>query len=142
MLFGGLGFLYAHRLFFAMYEDRAASGDSNATTSVIEVPSCPREAYNQSSFTSLPALEVAYAAYTQYLNGTQDGRIKGAENFTPDQLFFLTVCHTLCGEGLENRMLKACNDAVRNFPPFARAFNCPDKSPMNLETKCSFFPAR
>ncbi|XP_077563200.1 membrane metallo-endopeptidase-like 1 isoform X2 [Haemaphysalis longicornis] len=142
MLYGGLGFRYAHRLFLAMYENRAASGDSNVTKSLVEVPSCPRQAHSQSLFPSLPALEVAYSAYTQHMNGTLDARIHGAENVTADQLFFLTVCHTLCAVGLETRIPNACNDAVRNFPPFASAFNCPDKSPMNPETKCTIFPAR
>ncbi|XP_065299436.2 endothelin-converting enzyme 1-like [Dermacentor albipictus] len=58
------------------------------------------------------------------------------------QTFFVLVCYLLCTPHASKNVEAAeagCNEAVKNSANFQAAFNCAPGSPMNPETKCSFF---
>ncbi|KAH9368444.1 hypothetical protein HPB48_012626 [Haemaphysalis longicornis] len=143
MLYGGLGFHYAQLLVDAMEAAVLAVPAPGTDFPSVQEAAKLRTAFNCSEdhsrlvFPNLPALEVTYAAYKQHLNGTEDARLVGMEDFTAEQIFFITICHILCAEK-ESTRPQACNEAVRHFPPFARAFNCPLGSRMNPTKQCHF----
>ncbi|XP_077564386.1 uncharacterized protein LOC144179829 [Haemaphysalis longicornis] len=143
MLYGGLGFHYAQLLVDAM-EAAVLTVPAPGTDFPRDLEAAKlrtafqcSEDHSRLVFPNLPALEVTYAAYKQHLNGTEDARLVGMEDFTGEQIFFITMCHILCA-AKENTRPQACNEAVRHFPPFARAFNCPLGSNMNPTKKCRF----
>ncbi|KAL3194513.1 hypothetical protein MRX96_016147 [Rhipicephalus microplus] len=75
---------------------------------------------------------------TNTVNGTDEIRLKGLEEYSAEQVFFMTACLTMCEQDAAGRSHSPnCNAAVRNFAPFAEAFNCPLGSPMNLRDKCT-----
>ncbi|KAH8026272.1 hypothetical protein HPB51_017810 [Rhipicephalus microplus] len=73
---------------------------------------------------------------SQSVRGTEQPRLKGMEQFTGEQVFFMTMCLSLCQEDGPLRSSPPCNAAVRNFAPFATAFNCSRRSAMNPAKKC------
>lgn len=88
----------------------------------------------------LPALGIAYDAYKRFRNAEQDLPLRGLEDYSAEQVFFLTACHATCWENSsKHRVSPECSDAVRNFAPFAEAFNCPAGSPMNPRERCRLF---
>ncbi|XP_077513083.1 neprilysin-1-like [Amblyomma americanum] len=95
-----------------------------------------------STFPEIPALQVAYAAFTRArasLNN-RERKLRVAIRFTEDQMFFLTVCHLMCAQhGDEGPLLGDCNKAVSNFPAFADAFSCPKDAPMSASRDCVYF---
>ncbi|KAH8009059.1 hypothetical protein HPB51_010249 [Rhipicephalus microplus] len=90
-----------------------------------------------------PALEVSFSAYKaafQELQGrgpsVQDLRVRDLEEYSDDQLFFMTHCYPLCSkEGSQQEW----NVPLRHFYLFADAFGCPLGSPMSANSKCTFF---
>ncbi|KAL3216612.1 hypothetical protein MRX96_032937 [Rhipicephalus microplus] len=94
-------------------------------------------------FPWIPALEVSFSAYkvaVQEIQGSghsvQDLRVRDLEEYSDDQLFFMTHCYALCSkEGSQQE----CNVPLRHFYPFAEAFGCPLGSPMSANSKCTFF---
>ncbi|KAH6930083.1 hypothetical protein HPB50_009001 [Hyalomma asiaticum] len=75
----------------------------------------------------------------EVLNGSRDQRLKGMEQYSGEQVFLLTMCHSLCEEdGRGSNWAPACNAAVRESEPFAKAFGCKPGSAMNPKDKCSF----
>ncbi|XP_049518471.1 neprilysin [Dermacentor silvarum] len=149
MLYGGLGFSYALQLVKAL--DPAglrvdADGNVNswapkewseaiANRSAL----CHGSSSDKSLFPEVPALELAYAAYEMAPGDTPyPGRVTMA--FNEDQVFFITVCLSLCNlSPTFGSMRGDCNKAVANFAKFARAFKCAPRDPMNPVTRCSFF---
>ncbi|CAN7951325.1 unnamed protein product [Ixodes pacificus] len=68
-------------------------------------------------------------------------RVGGLEDFTRDQLFFISRCLYTCASKPHTRKAKSleqrrCNFAVRNMPQFARAFRCRDGAPLNPKQRC------
>ncbi|KAM7305636.1 membrane metallo-endopeptidase-like 1 [Ixodes scapularis] len=68
-------------------------------------------------------------------------RVGGLEDFTRDQLFFISRCFYTCASKPHTRKAKSleqrrCNFAVRNMPQFARAFGCRDGAPLNPKQRC------
>ncbi|KAH7946152.1 hypothetical protein HPB49_020701 [Dermacentor silvarum] len=148
MLYGGLGFLFARCLFFALDVVAQIADATNRNTPVADESGhlekavrCQQPEVDQETlYPFLPALEVAHAAYKKALNGSQDARLKGMEQYSGEQVFFLTMCHTLCEEdGRGSAWSPACNAAAREFEPFAKAFGCESGSSMNPKKKCNFF---
>jgi predicted metalloendopeptidase len=94
-------------------------------------------------------LREAYRAYNFYVaaNGAEP-QLPGLEQFTADQIFFLSYANLWCGvetpERLEEQILTDPHSPSRfrvigplsNNEDFAREFSCPVGSPMNRETDC------
>ncbi|KAH6941224.1 hypothetical protein HPB50_015114 [Hyalomma asiaticum] len=160
--YGGLGFLYAAQL--ARTINTLTSLLNGNTTPSAWVPSA--NATNPSGTTGhvlwnlarcassdtsgrqntsslyplLPALEIAHDAYKRFRNATHDLPLRGLEAYTAEQVFFLTACHVTCQERhWAWRVSPECSDAVKNFAPFAEAFDCPAGAPMNPRERCRFF---
>ncbi|XP_072141600.1 neprilysin-2-like [Dermacentor andersoni] len=85
------------------------------------------------------ALQVAFKAYDQVLKeecAGIDTRLKGLENVTGLQLFFLSTARTQCRIADNPTLIKEIrkakysatpnrvNEAMKNFPEFGKAFNC------------------
>ncbi|KAH7947748.1 hypothetical protein HPB52_015603 [Rhipicephalus sanguineus] len=63
-------------------------------------------------------------------------RMKGLEEYTDDQVFFMSYCLMTCAVDSNG---DACNVPVRQSSKFAVAFKCSDKAPMNPKERCPFF---
>ncbi|KAH7947752.1 hypothetical protein HPB52_015607 [Rhipicephalus sanguineus] len=94
-------------------------------------------------FPLVNGLAVAYAAYRSeaaltYLSqhGVDEFRLRGLEELTEDQLFFLTYCLSTCALKSNG---DTCNVPLRHSLRFAAAFRCSSKSKMNPTNKCLFF---
>ncbi|XP_070384769.1 neprilysin-like isoform X3 [Dermacentor albipictus] len=149
MLYGGLGFSYALQLVKALdpgglrvdadgnVHSWAPKGWSEAIANRSTL--CHGLSSGKSLFPEVPALEVAHAAYEMAPGDTpHPGRVTMA--FNEDQVFFITVCLSLCNLSPTFGSIRGdCNKAVANFANFARAFKCAPRDPMNPETRCSFF---
>lgn len=89
-------------------------------------------------FPFLPAMEVAIAAFRRRVSKQQnDLPLQGLEDFSADQTFFLTYCHSLCSKFLA--AAHGCNYPLMNSLAFAKAFSCRNESFMNPANKCTFF---
>ncbi|KAI9363314.1 hypothetical protein BD770DRAFT_469954 [Pilaira anomala] len=95
-------------------------------------------------------LKLAYNAYRKHVkNNASDGILPGFENFTEEQLFFISHGLFTCAVGNKDKnglLLKIDPHSpmyhrnivpFQNSPEFAKAFNCPVGSPMNPSDKCS-----
>ena len=94
-------------------------------------------------------LRETFRAYQFYVaaNGAEP-QLPGLEQFTSEQLFFLTYANIWCGtetpERLENQILTDPHSPSRfrvigplsNNADFVREFNCPAGSAMNRDEKC------
>uniref|UniRef100_A0A915DVK4 Uncharacterized protein n=1 Tax=Ditylenchus dipsaci TaxID=166011 RepID=A0A915DVK4_9BILA len=94
----------------------------------------------------LAGQQAAYKAYREYvktyLNGTEEGRLPGLEQFSPNQIFWITYGYSWCmnmqTDYEVNLLLTnphapgSCrvNQVVQDIPYFGRDFNCPIGSPM------------
>lgn len=151
MVYGGLGFSYARQLLKAFDQvglkigaDGHIGVNSWAPEEWLEAlaqksAGCSGSPANRSLFPEVPALELAHAAYEASPASTsQAGRI--TKVFTEDQVFFITICFSLCSiPPVVDSLRGECNKAVANFAEFSRAFNCDVRDPMNPGTRCSFF---
>ncbi|XP_053978634.1 endothelin-converting enzyme homolog [Hylaeus volcanicus] len=98
-------------------------------------------------------LQVAFKAYQRRQRecAKPDPMLPGLENFTNDQLFFLSLANAWCeSTSPEAIKEKAARDShslgplriigsVSNSEDFAKAFNCPLDSPMNPKKKCNIW---
>ncbi|KAH7971100.1 hypothetical protein HPB49_018706 [Dermacentor silvarum] len=158
--YGGLGFLYAlqvartiNALTLLLDGDHTPSArvpPTNATDAsgapgqvLWKLGGCASSnasARVTSLYPALPALEIAHDAYKRFRDVTQDVPLRGLEEYSAEQVFFLTACHVTCWTASTgHRMSPECTDAMSNFAPFAEAFGCPAGSPMNPREKCRFF---
>ncbi|XP_077544616.1 endothelin-converting enzyme 1-like [Haemaphysalis longicornis] len=146
MLYGGFGYWYAKHLLRSVDED-GVKVDPRRRVVTSWVANATQEAFGarvlrclgdgDSIFPEIPALEVAFSAF-QAARTSGDALV--SRNFTEEQIFFLTACHMSCAFSAEDNLYGGdCNKAVRNFKPFAEAFDCPEGSPMNPSKKCNFF---
>uniref|UniRef100_A0A0K0EUX0 Phosphate-regulating neutral endopeptidase (inferred by orthology to a human protein) n=1 Tax=Strongyloides venezuelensis TaxID=75913 RepID=A0A0K0EUX0_STRVS len=97
-------------------------------------------------------LKIAHRAYMKYLqsiNG-EEPKVPGFENFTSEQLFFISFGRTFCEHKSkfhkEQEMKHAhtpseirFNVALSNYKPFSDAFKCELNSKMNPESKCELW---
>ncbi|XP_075536333.1 membrane metallo-endopeptidase-like 1 [Dermacentor variabilis] len=148
MRFGGLGFLLARELFRLADVVAATSvNDSSATRpwSLWEnegdnSSASAAECLEEGVFPDLPALETAYAAYLQYRREEYDAPLSDLDVYTPEQVFFMTACHTFCRVDRDGAYVPdRCTGIMKNFRPFAAAFNCVHGSPMYPSKRCQFF---
>ncbi|XP_070390535.1 neprilysin-1-like isoform X2 [Dermacentor albipictus] len=99
----------------------------------------PREVRFSALFPLAPGLAVSFMAHRVAV--TKEGtyvqhRLRGFEDYTDDQLFFLTYCLMTCATNSSGEM---CNVPMRQTQAFADAYQCPFESPMNPSKKCTFF---
>ncbi|XP_070385124.1 endothelin-converting enzyme 1-like [Dermacentor albipictus] len=88
-------------------------------------------------FPEVPAIEVAHAAW---LASREARDLRLSRRWSEAQLFFITACYAMCAHDWHGKFHAGhCNKAVRNFAPFAEAFNCSLGARMNPENKCTFF---
>ncbi|KAJ8664532.1 hypothetical protein QAD02_006194 [Eretmocerus hayati] len=95
-------------------------------------------------------VKTAYGAYKQYLmlNGGDDERLPGLENYSPQQMFWISYANSLCArythEGLRQAIIKG-DDVISpyrvlgpifNSEEFFNDFSCPRNSSMYLVDKC------
>ncbi|XP_065311649.1 membrane metallo-endopeptidase-like 1 isoform X2 [Dermacentor albipictus] len=80
------------------------------------------------------AAQVAYRAFQEH-RAAEPRRYAVSKDIslTPDMLFFVTLCRSLCGRG------ELCPKVLSNMAAFSRAFSCKPDAPMNRADKCSFF---
>ncbi|XP_077532966.1 endothelin-converting enzyme 2-like isoform X2 [Haemaphysalis longicornis] len=95
-------------------------------------------------FPHVTGLEAAFRAYRQAIEKdvlymSDVVYLPYLEHLTDNQIFFITYCHVMCVPNGTVHADRRCNLPLRNFKPFAEAFDCPMGSPMNPEQKCSFF---
>ncbi|XP_075547485.1 uncharacterized protein LOC142581933 [Dermacentor variabilis] len=143
MIYGGLGFLYAMEVvgalnsMIAQIRDNLTSTPTQPSHSSFWVPStCDNRGL---LFPELSALSLAHAAYLRFRDVDSDLPLKGL-SYSPEQIFFISFCHGTCLFYPNNTHFSpVCNEAVRNFAPFSRAFSCPKGSEMNPAMKCQYF---
>ncbi|CAN7989424.1 unnamed protein product [Ixodes hexagonus] len=90
---------------------------------------------------TVPALEMTIAALKQSIEeqnvALADFRLRGLKDYTEDQILFMTYCHGHCSASREASE-RECNAPLRQFVPFAKAFDCPTGAGMNPVRKCIF----
>ncbi|KAH7944168.1 hypothetical protein HPB52_016708 [Rhipicephalus sanguineus] len=153
MLYGGLGFLYAREIFRMLsstaellngmggWQRRlvAPSGSGDEAAIWESFFSCPHSVDKGALYPELPALHVAYEAYTRFVNYSSDVPLAGLEGYGPEQVLFLTFCHATCEVDSSGRLTsRYCSAAAKNFGPFAAAFSCPPGSEMNIDERCEY----
>uniref|UniRef100_A0A0N5C7V8 Peptidase_M13 domain-containing protein n=1 Tax=Strongyloides papillosus TaxID=174720 RepID=A0A0N5C7V8_STREA len=97
-------------------------------------------------------LKIAHRAYMKYLQsiGGEEPKVPGFENFTSEQLFFISVGRTFCehkSKFYKEQEMKdphtppeiRINVALSNYKPFSSAFKCGTNSKMNPEGKCELW---
>ncbi|KHJ40840.1 peptidase family M13 [Trichuris suis] len=102
----------------------------------------------------LGGLTVAHTAYKLW-KSRHDGDEPGLPllDISTDQLFFLSFASFWCGQTNDKTLRSQLQTAthspgkyrvigpLRNYAPFARAFNCPDDSYMNRLQRCNLWPS-
>uniref|UniRef100_A0A0K0FNH2 Phosphate-regulating neutral endopeptidase (inferred by orthology to a human protein) n=1 Tax=Strongyloides venezuelensis TaxID=75913 RepID=A0A0K0FNH2_STRVS len=95
-------------------------------------------------------IKIVHRAYMKWLqsNGGKDLVVPGFENFTNEQLFFISLGRSQCVYTTKNYLgtvidrskhipaLIRTNMALSNYKPFSNAFKCELNSKMNPEDKC------
>ncbi|XP_075540942.1 neprilysin-11-like isoform X2 [Dermacentor variabilis] len=99
----------------------------------------PREVRFSSLFPMALGLTVSFMAHRGAMakkGRYVQQRLRGFEDYTDDQLFFMTYCLMTCKT---NSSGEVCNVPMRQTQAFADAYQCPSESPMNPSKKCTFF---
>lgn len=97
-------------------------------------------------------IKVAYEAYKKWqLNNVEEARLPGFENYTSNQMFWLSFARTFCVKHSKEEILyriKNLDHTINEFrvvgplsnrPEFAEDFKCPVGSRMNPAHKCSIY---
>ncbi|KAH6928666.1 hypothetical protein HPB50_018187 [Hyalomma asiaticum] len=90
-------------------------------------------------FLSVLALRTSYDAYRSAIariKVVDIYRLKGLEEYTDDQVFFMSYCLMTCAVDSNG---DACNVPIRQSSKFATAFKCSEGAPMNPTKRCPFF---
>ncbi|XP_065288069.1 membrane metallo-endopeptidase-like 1 [Dermacentor albipictus] len=146
MFYGGLGHLMASEIVKSFGNDGLKwNWEGEITESFLSESS--RKAFLErstclesgSAFPHIPAIEIAYSALLDTLaNDSQPVAIR--EDLSEEKVFLMTLCYVTCKKSSALvSVTPDCNAVVRNFPPFAKVFNCPKGSRMNPERQCTFF---
>ncbi|KAK8768901.1 hypothetical protein V5799_014641 [Amblyomma americanum] len=144
--YGGLGFLFASEL-IKLVESTGNGLRPERIGGAGQAVFHPQVAATQGRQTGcgngshllphLPALEAAYGALYE---DTKTSALQISANLTEPQVFFMTMCRTMCGNpGWHSLSTADCNSLVQNSAAFANAFACPSGSRMNPASKCRFF---
>lgn len=133
MLCGGLGYVYAAEMFRAVNalsylldgDTVAVPTDINNRHAFWSTFSCSPPDKADSLYPDLLALHVAYTAYMRFRDRTSDLPLKGLENYSPEQIFFITYCRSGCYASFGgDRANGVCADMSKTLPTFSAAFAC------------------
>ncbi|VDN88117.1 unnamed protein product [Brugia pahangi] len=92
-----------------------------------------------------------YEAYRKYIKqlGHEEPHLPGFQNFSNDQIFFLSYAHFWCGHKKEAAALQQVLidehspevfrviGVLSNLPEFSKAYNCPQGSQLNPLKRCT-----
>ncbi|KAH7959024.1 hypothetical protein HPB49_007358 [Dermacentor silvarum] len=131
IFYGGLGFIYATELVRALNsisvlldggETIKPSQSSDFSRAYVWAPYSCSGMNITDIFPQYMALELAYATYHQFRSDAEDVSLWNAQGYSPEQVFFATICYTMCDlrDGPH-----ACTQHMKHFPEFAKAFSCP-----------------
>ncbi|XP_067118850.1 endothelin-converting enzyme homolog [Centruroides vittatus] len=96
-------------------------------------------------------LRHAYLAYKEYINNNKTSNthtLIGFENYTPEQMFFISYASLFCDASLDEELKYKVNTdehcpnkfrvlgPLSNTKEFSEAFKCDSNKPMNLANKC------
>ena len=93
-------------------------------------------------------LREAFKAWNSSRKDKVEEKLEGLDQFTEDQLFFISYANNWCSDEAPLVLLKSLqndehspsrsrvNDVLANFDSFSNAFECDKKTPMNPESKC------
>ncbi|KAL1429870.1 hypothetical protein MTO96_015377 [Rhipicephalus appendiculatus] len=145
MFYGGVGYLMALEIVKALSTYvrgwHADGDDAKAVSDAVSRAFAAQKAClkHRRVFPEIPALEITYSAFSEALaNASQ--RLEVREDLPEEKIIFMTLCYTSCMQvNVFNAPIADCNVAVKNFAPFAKAFNCPKGSAMNPHEQCVFF---
>jgi neprilysin len=98
-------------------------------------------------------LQVSYRAFRDYLSSSNDTmRLPGLEQYTADQILFLSLANSYCDLDSNRTLLDSINGmnkhqpgkyriigSVSNSLAFSRSFKCEGTDKMNPEKKCNIW---
>ncbi|KAH9364522.1 hypothetical protein HPB48_010866 [Haemaphysalis longicornis] len=126
MLYGGFGYWYAKNLLHAV-DEGGVKVDPRRRVVTSWVANVTQEAFGARVLRCLGDGRQHFSRRFQHSNAGASGDAVVSRNFTEEQIFFLTACHMSCASSAEDNLYGGdCNKAVRNFKPFAEAFDCPE----------------
>jgi len=78
---------------------------------------------------------------------TRNMKLPGLSEYTIEQLFYISFAHANCEVNIDEMNFEnthspgkfRVNGVVSNNKRFAKIFNCPAKSPMNPDHKCTLW---
>ncbi|KAH6929886.1 hypothetical protein HPB50_006607 [Hyalomma asiaticum] len=137
--YGALGSLVAAHLFLLLTQTVRSTGGHDELSRRLACYAPARDHWT--SGIEEAALGLAWQAYQS--NAPEDARLKGMEQISGDQLFFVAFAYLHCaspaGQHSADRESRLVNSAVRNVHGFAQSFNCGPGVSMNPQAKCSYF---
>ncbi len=101
-------------------------------------------------------LQVSYRAFRDYLSANNDTvRLPGLEQYTADQIFFLSMANSFCDLDSNRTLSNSINGmnkhqpgkyriigSMSNSPAFSRSFKCKKSDKMNPEKKCTIWSTK
>jgi neprilysin len=101
-------------------------------------------------------LQVSYRAFRNYLSASNDTmRLPGLEQYTGDQIFFLSMANCFCDSHSNKALAENINGvdlhqpgryriigSMSNSLAFSRSFKCKRKDEMNPDKKCNIWPTK
>ncbi|KAH7959022.1 hypothetical protein HPB49_007356 [Dermacentor silvarum] len=130
IIYGGVGFIYATELVKVLNSlsllldgrNSIVPSENGFSQAYVSAPySCSGMADND-IFPRYIGLELAYATYRQFRSDDEDMPLWNAKEYSPEQVFFATVCYLMCDM---ERGADACTLQMKRFREFATAFSCP-----------------
>ncbi|XP_070397328.1 uncharacterized protein [Dermacentor albipictus] len=120
--YGGVGAAFARQLTAAMDVDEVFFDAENSTWSVHR-----RDRAKGDLNAEQRALGIAHDAYVENVEFDEGGagaqHVVSLEEFSAEQIFFISYCHSLC-QLLPFRGHQRCTNAVKGFDYFEEAFHC------------------
>uniref|UniRef100_A0A913HS46 Peptidase M13 C-terminal domain-containing protein n=1 Tax=Strongyloides stercoralis TaxID=6248 RepID=A0A913HS46_STRER len=174
--YGSIGFIIGHEIvhgydIYGIHFDHDGKIDRNMTSNYTKTHienryNCFLKQYNNqtnSTYTRRYSLnqivadnggiKIAHRAYMKYLKNSAESEIKipGFEEYTNEQLFFISFSKTLCmsvpdvldsnnkTRPMKNVLKNRVMNTLSNYKPFSKAFNCKIGSKMNPVDKCELW---